>query len=109
LLQSFTILESSTDSLFVYKTISETQGAYWGSILKSNSNGTYFSLSADYVNRDAEGFVDFEKMIGLDGIALINVVSNPKDAALTGRKELRTKITHNDGARRGARFRHIWS
>jgi hypothetical protein len=109
LLQSFTILESSTDSLFVYKTISETQGAYWGSILKSNSNGTYFSLSADYVNRDANGFVDFEKMIGLDGIALINVVSNPKEAASTGRKELRTRITHNDGAQLGARSRDVGS
>jgi hypothetical protein len=48
-------------------------------------------------------------MIGLDGIALINVVSNPKEAALTGRKELRTRITHNDGARLGARSRDVWS
>jgi hypothetical protein len=48
------------------------------------------------------GFVDLEKMIGLDGISLINVVANPTEAVLTGRKELRTKITHNDGAPRCA-------
>ena len=51
----------------------------------------------DYVNRNDAGFVDFEKMIGLDGIALINIVSNPQEASLTGRKELQSRITHNVG------------
>jgi hypothetical protein len=41
-------------------------------------------------------------MIGLDGIVLINVVANPTEAVLTGRKKFRTKITHNDGASRRA-------
>ena len=36
-------------------------------------------------------------MIGLDGIALINIVSNPTEAPLTKRKLLQTRITHNDG------------
>ncbi|KAJ7195702.1 hypothetical protein C8J57DRAFT_1547194 [Mycena rebaudengoi] len=70
---------------------------YWGSILKSNSNGTYFGLSIENVNRNEMGFVDFEKMIGLDGIALINVVSNTQEALITGRKSLQSRITHNDG------------
>ena len=51
----------------------------------------------DYVNRDERGYVDFEKMIGLDGIAIINIVSNPGNASLTGKKDLRTLISHNDG------------
>lgn len=51
----------------------------------------------DYVNRDDRGYVDFEKMIGLDGIAIINVVSNPSDATLNNKKELQTRISHNDG------------
>ena len=51
----------------------------------------------DYVNRDERGYVDFEKMIGLDGIAIINVVSNAGNASLSGKKELRTLISHNDG------------
>ncbi|KAF8196799.1 Oligoxyloglucan reducing end-specific cellobiohydrolase [Mycena galopus ATCC 62051] len=94
---AYTILESSTGSLFLHMTMSEPPNPYWGNILKSNSNGTYFGLSIENVNRDDRGFVDFEKMIGLDGIALINVVSNPHEAALSGRKALQTRITHNDG------------
>ncbi len=78
-------------------TTSEAPQPYWGTILKSNWNGTYFGTSIDNVNRDDRGYVDFEKMIGLDGIALINIVSNPDAAAVTGSKELQTRITHNDG------------
>ena len=99
LAQAYTILESSTESVFLHVTTSEPPAPFWGNILKSNSNGTYFGLSIDNVNRNDAGFVDFEKMIGLDGIALINVVSNPHEAPLTGRKLLQTRITHNDGER----------
>ena len=65
--------------------------------MKSNGNGTYFGVSIDNVNRNDKGFVDFEKMIGLDGIALVNVVSNPETASVNGRKDLQSRITHNDG------------
>ena len=94
--QAYTILESSTMSVFLHVTTSEPPAPFWGNILESNSNGTY-GLSIDNVNRNDAGYVDFEKMIGLDGIALINIVSNPLQATLNGRKELQTKITHNDG------------
>lgn len=73
-------------------------GPYWGNILKSNSNGTYFGLSVENVNRNEDGYVDFEKVIGLDGVALINVVADPYEATVSGRKRLQTRITHNDGA-----------
>ena len=95
--QAYTILESSTKSVFLHVTVSEPPAPAWGDILKSNSNGTYFGISADYVNRNDDGYVDFEKLIGIDGIALINVVSNPQEAPVTGRKSVRTLITHNDG------------
>lgn len=36
-------------------------------------------------------------MIGIDGIAVVNIVSNPSDAEISGRKKLQTRITHNDG------------
>ncbi|KAJ7873145.1 hypothetical protein B0H14DRAFT_3106889 [Mycena olivaceomarginata] len=92
---AYTILDSSTASLFVHMTMAEPSDprsqSYWGNILKSNSNGTYFGLSAENVNRDRRGYVDFEKVVGLDGIALIN-------ALLTGRKVLQSRITHNDGS-----------
>lgn len=94
---AYTVLESSTGSLFLHMTLSEPPAPYWGAILKSNSNGTYFGVSAENVNRDERGYVDFEKMIGLDGIALINVVANPHEAAVSGRKTLQSRITHNDG------------
>lgn len=78
-------------------TMSEAPAPYWGTILKSNSNGTYFGISIENVNRDVRGYVDFEKMIGLDGIALVNVVANPGKATVTGTKMLQSRITHNDG------------
>ena len=83
--------------MFLHVTTSEAPSPTWGNLLKSNSNGTYYGVSVEYVNRNEGGFVDFEKMIGLDGIAVINVVSNPLEASLSGRKELQTMITHNDG------------
>jgi hypothetical protein len=78
-------------------TISDPPAPAWGSILKSNSNGTYFGVSVEHVNRDELGYVDFEKMIGIDGVGLINVVSNPQEATISGRKSIQSKITHNDG------------
>ncbi|KAG6867942.1 vacuolar protein sorting/targeting protein PEP1 [Termitomyces sp. T159_Od127] len=93
---AYTVLESSTKALFLHMTMSEDP--YYGNILKSNSNGTYFGLSIENVNRNDAGYVDFEKMIGLDGIALINIVSNPGEAKVSKEKKLQTKITHNDGS-----------
>ena len=83
--------------MFLHLTTSDRLGAEFGNILKSNSNGTFYGVSIENVNRNRQGFVDFEKMIGLDGIALVNVLSNPNDVTLTGHKELQSRITHNDG------------
>lgn len=95
--RAYTILESSTDSVFLHVTMNAATNREWGSIFKSNSNGTYYGLSIEYVNRNTAGYVDFEKMIGLDGIAVINIVSNPNDADISGQKKIQTRITHNDG------------
>ncbi|KAF8798604.1 vacuolar protein sorting/targeting protein 10 [Phlegmacium glaucopus] len=95
---AYTILESSTYALFLLMTMSEPPYPYWGTILKSNSNGTYFGISAENVNRNERGYVDFEKMIGLDGIALINIVANPEEAKIIKSKILQSRITHNDGS-----------
>ncbi|KAH7908483.1 hypothetical protein BJ138DRAFT_352183 [Hygrophoropsis aurantiaca] len=94
---AYTVLESSTMAIFLHMTMTEWPSPPWGNILKSNSNGTYFGLSLENVNRNDFGYVDFEKFIGLDGIAMVNVVANPAEATLTGRKVLQTRITHNDG------------
>lgn len=97
--QAYTVLESTTDSVFLHVTTHPDLGSEWGTLFKSNWNGTYYSPTIEYVNRNSKGFVDFEKMIGLDGIAVINVVSNPEEAALSSNKKLQSRITHNDGGR----------
>ncbi|KAF8600483.1 signal sequence binding protein [Ceratobasidium sp. AG-I] len=94
---AYTILESSTDSVFLHVTMSDKHGAEWGNVLKSNSNGTYYGLSLGAVNRNTRGYVDFEKVVGLDGIAVMNIVANPQEAEHTMKKKLQTRITHNDG------------
>jgi hypothetical protein len=77
--------------------MSSITNAEWGNLLKSNSNGTYYGLSLERVNRNTDGYVDYEKMIGIDGVILTNVVANAEEAAHTGRKKLQTRISHNDG------------
>ena len=66
-------------------------------IFKSNLNGTYFGISVENANRNQNGYINFEKFWGLDGIAFVNDVVNPTEATLTGRKTLQSLITHNDG------------
>ncbi|GAA5949701.1 hypothetical protein JCM10213_001361 [Rhodosporidiobolus nylandii] len=97
--QAYTVLESTTDSVFLHVTTHPDVGSEWGTLFKSNWNGTYYNPSLEYVNRNSKGFVDFEKSIGLDGIALVNVVSNPEEAALNSNKKLQSRITFNDGGR----------
>ncbi|PWN42574.1 Oligoxyloglucan reducing end-specific cellobiohydrolase [Ceraceosorus guamensis] len=97
--RAYTVLDSVTDAIFLHVTTHPEPKSAWGNLFKSNSNGTYFALSLEYVNRNAAGFADFEKVFGLDGIALVNVVNNPEDAAVNGVKALSTRITHNDGGR----------
>jgi len=91
----FTVLDSSTHAvnLFVATEMDPDRGR--GTILKSNSNGTSYVVSIKNVNCNEDFYVDFEKMLGLEGVALVNVVSNPDEKK--GPKTLQTRITHNDG------------
>ncbi|CAG8961405.1 hypothetical protein HYFRA_00013353 [Hymenoscyphus fraxineus] len=95
----YTVLDSSTHSIFLHVTVNQEKDLEYGSIIKSNSNGTSYGLSLAAVDRDAPGYVDFEKTFGLEGLSLANVVSNynDKDFKKQG-KRLKTMITHNDGA-----------
>ncbi|CAM1506821.1 Fc.00g064620.m01.CDS01 [Cosmosporella sp. VM-42] len=93
---SYTVLDSSTHAINLFVATDVKEGHVQGSIIKSNSNGTSYVLSATNVNADDSFYVDFEKIPGLEGVTVINVVANPdkKD----GKKEVQTKISHNDGA-----------
>ncbi|TKA31812.1 hypothetical protein B0A50_01891 [Salinomyces thailandicus] len=96
--QAYTVLDSSTHAVFLHVTVNNKLDAEYGSIVKSNSNGTSYVLSVGEVNRNSPGYVDFEKMQGLEGVAIVNRVANPKDADNGKEKKLKTYITHNDGA-----------
>ena len=96
--RAYTLLDSSTHAVFLHVTVGSRDKFEYGRLMKSNSNGTSYVLSVGGVNRNAEGYVDFEKMQGLEGVAIINVVENINEEDARRPKKLKTKITHNDGA-----------
>ncbi|KAL9124886.1 MAG: hypothetical protein Q9217_005836 [Psora testacea] len=96
--KAYTVLDSSTHAVFLHVTVNNLEDSEYGSIIKSNSNGTSYVMSLNGVNRNRRGYVDFEKMLGLEGVILVNVVANTDEADENKSKRLRTLITHNDGA-----------
>ena len=96
--KAYTVLDSSTHSVFLHVTVGTRPDHEYGTIIKSNSNGTNYVVSKGAVNRNSAGYVDFEKMQGLEGVAVINVVDNVKEAENGQIKKLKSMITHNDGA-----------
>ncbi|EJS44657.1 pep1p [Saccharomyces arboricola H-6] len=97
--EAFTILESEKGSIFLHLATNSVPGSDFGNLLKSNSNGTSFVTLEHAVNRNTFGYVDFEKIQGLEGIILINVVSNTeKVSEKKEEKQLKTMITFNEGS-----------
>ena len=96
--QAYTVLNSSTHSVFLHVTVHDTKDHEYGSLLKSNSNGTSYVLSLSGVNRNTEGYADFERLQGLEGVIMVNVVENIEEVKGGEEKRLKTLITHNDGA-----------
>ncbi|KAF1969163.1 vacuolar protein sorting/targeting protein 10 [Bimuria novae-zelandiae CBS 107.79] len=95
---AYTVLDSSTHSVFLHVTVNSRLDQEYGSIIKSNSNGTSYVMSLNAVNRNKHGYVDFEKMQGIEGVAVANVVANPDKVDQGEKKKKQTRITHNDGA-----------
>ena len=95
---AYTVLDSSTHSIFLHVTVNPLRDQEYGSIIKSNSNGTSYVLSLNNVNRNTAGYVDFEKMQGIEGVALANIVANKDEVDGGSKKKKKTVITHNDGA-----------
>lgn len=96
---AYTLLDSSTHAINLFVRTEGGPDREYGSIIKSNSNGTSYVLSASNVNCNEETYVDFEKVTGLEGVTLINVVTNTDKEQKT--KDLQTKISHNDGSEWG--------
>jgi hypothetical protein len=87
----YTILENTSGNIFLEVLVDKFRG--YGSLLKSNWNGTYFSHVMDYVNQDGSGFVDFEKVSGLHGVYIVNQVTIETEPE----KHIVTKITYDNG------------
>ncbi|KAF4628287.1 hypothetical protein G7Y89_g9863 [Cudoniella acicularis] len=97
--EAYTVLDSSTHSVFLHVTVNNKKDLEYGTIIKSNSNGTSYVQSLPGVDRDGIGYVDFEKTFGLEGVAMVNVVANYESENYEAEgKRLKTMITHNDGA-----------
>ncbi|KAI1373608.1 Oligoxyloglucan reducing end-specific cellobiohydrolase [Hypoxylon crocopeplum] len=96
---AYTVLDSSTHAVNLFVVTEQEEHKRYGSILKSNSNGTSYVLSISGVNCDDYYFVDFEKMLGLEGVVVVNTVQNRDSDSEP--KKLQTRISHNDGAEWG--------
>lgn len=90
---SFTVLQSTTGSVFLDVAQNTRYGKETGKLFKSNSNGTFYNMAFEVTNRNSQGTVDFEKVQGVDGIILINQAD-----VNGGRKAIRTYISYDDGA-----------
>ncbi|KAI9488126.1 hypothetical protein BDB00DRAFT_849759 [Zychaea mexicana] len=94
--EAFTIMES-VNSLWVHVSTNTHRGSEYGNIFTSNSNGTYYVMSLENANRNELGIVDFEKMQGIEGIAIANRVNNPGEANAGNPKKLVTMLTADAG------------
>ncbi|KAF1797441.1 hypothetical protein V8B55DRAFT_1516083 [Mucor lusitanicus] len=94
--EAFTIMESA-NSMWIHVSTNTHRGSEYGTIFTSNSNGTYYVTSLENANRNEMGIVDFEKMQGIEGIAIANVVSNPGQANKGDPKKLVTRKTADAG------------
>lgn len=91
----YTILESGTQSIFLHVTTNKNKGQEIGTILKSNSNGTFYVSALPNVNRNTQGYVDFDRIDIIEGVLLANVVANPNDKEA---KKLQTRISFNEAS-----------
>jgi hypothetical protein len=93
---AYTIVESTTHSLGVDVVLQNR--ATIGTLFVSNSNGTFFVESLKDTNRNELGFVDYERVYGVEGVGLANVVANALDVeSRRAPKQLRSLVTFDDG------------
>jgi hypothetical protein len=70
-----------------------------GTLFTSNSYGAFFVESLKYTNLIAMGFVDYERIYGVEGVGIVNIVMNPVDVeSRNAPKRLKTYITFDNGS-----------
>jgi len=93
---AYTVVESSTHSVAV--DILTSPSANIGTLFVSSSEGTYFVEALADTNRNEYGIVDYETLVGLDGIGIANVVANREEVVGWNEvKKLKSVITFDDG------------
>jgi hypothetical protein len=92
----YTVLESTTGKIYldVYMDADHQYGTLFISDIYT---GLSYSQSLAATNRDGRGFVDFEKVQGIKGVALMNEIKNLEEVKKGMGKQLVTKITNDDG------------
>jgi hypothetical protein len=93
---AYTIVEGTSHSLGVDVLLHSDAAV--GTLFVSNSNGTFFVQSLADTNRNRAGFVDFEELVGVEGVGIANYVKNAR--AVEGHKaakQIRSVITFDDG------------
>ena len=95
---SYTIVESTTHSIAIDVQSHASRGI--GTLFVSNSNGTFFVESLRNTHRSDVGYVDFEELVGIDGVGLANYVANAHqvDGGKTAKAKLKSVITYDDGS-----------
>lgn len=96
LISAYTIVQSTAHSLAVDVLTDPLNNI--GTLFLSDAEGIYFVEALSNTNRNDMGFVDFEALVGLEGIGLANVVRNAQEVLL-GREEkkIRSLMTYDDG------------
>ena len=94
---AFTVLEAASGTIFLDMAQSSNYRQEHGKLFISNWNGTYYTLGLDGTNRSPDGYVDYERMLGLEGLALMNQISNLAGMKAGEAKKVRTLMTYDDG------------
>ncbi|KAI0404482.1 hypothetical protein F4802DRAFT_230783 [Xylaria palmicola] len=95
---AYTVLESTNYSIQIDVRTNKRLSRPMGTVLTSNSNGTYFTRNIEHTNRDQQAHVDFEKVTGIQGVYLVNQVDNWEEVDTKEEsKRIKTQITFDDG------------
>lgn len=94
--QALTILDGGNDRIMLDVTTYERRPM--GVLFGSNSNGTSFTEKISHVNLNMRGMVELDRISGLEGVFVINIVENGVAVAnKNDEKVVVTKVTFDNG------------
>ncbi|KAI8820520.1 uncharacterized protein EV422DRAFT_74189 [Fimicolochytrium jonesii] len=97
--RGYTLLDSSSGSLFlaVFEDDDASSRKEYASLFVGNRNATVYEKRKSMLHMNSKGYTDFEKMAGVEGIALMNIVNLGIHSG-GGENALQTQLTLDDGA-----------